>query len=67
MRVTVDKSQYNLFNPTPDDQLRPFSTDRPGKSHSSLTVDAGHIQEEGDIWNYTWGPLFARSHELSRP
>ena len=52
--VTADKSQYNLFNPTPDDQMRPFSTDRPGKSHSSLTVDAGHFQYEGDFWNYTF-------------
>lgn len=34
--------------------MRPFSTDRPGKTHSSLTVDAGHFQLEGDFWNYTW-------------
>ena len=54
VHVTVDKSQYNLFNPTPDDQMRPLSTDRPGKSHSSLTVDAGHFQYEGDFWNYTY-------------
>ncbi len=53
VHTDVDKSQYNLFNPTPDDQLRPFSTDRPGKTHSSLTVDAGHVQLEGDFWNYT--------------
>jgi hypothetical protein len=52
--VTLDKSQFNLFNPTPADALRPFSTDRPGKTHSSLTVDAGHFQLEGDFWNYTW-------------
>jgi hypothetical protein len=54
VRITVDKSSYNLFNPTPDDQMRPFSTDRPGKTHSSLTVDAGHLQVESDFWNYTW-------------
>jgi hypothetical protein len=52
--VTLDESQFNLFNPTPEDALRPFSTDRPGKTHSSLTVDAGHFQLEGDFWNYTW-------------
>jgi hypothetical protein len=52
--VRLDKSQFNLFNPTPDDALRSFSTDRPGKTHSSLTVDAGHVQVEGDFWNYTW-------------
>lgn len=54
VRVTADKSQYDIFNPTPIDQMRPFSTDRPGKSHSSLTVDAGHFQYEGDFWNYTY-------------
>lgn len=63
--VTVDKSQYSLFNPTPDDQMRPFSTDRPGKSHSSLTVDAGHIQYEGDFWNYTFDH-YSNSQQTSR-
>lgn len=51
--VTLDKSQFNLFNPTPEDALRPFSTARPGKTHSSLTVDAGHFQIEGDFRNYS--------------
>ena len=51
---SIDKSRFTLFNPTPDDVMRPLSTDRPGKTHSSVTVDAGHIQIEGDIWNYTW-------------
>jgi hypothetical protein len=49
-----EASGYNLFNPTPAQQMRPFSTDRPGKTHSPLTVDAGHFQVESDIWNYTW-------------
>ncbi len=50
----VDKSQYNLFNPVPDDQERPLSTDRPGKTHSSITVDPGHFQVESDFANYTY-------------
>lgn len=50
----TDKSQFNLFNPTPDEDMRPFTTDRPGKTHSSLTVDAGHFQLEGDFYNYTY-------------
>lgn len=50
----TDKSQFNLFNPTPDEDMRQFSTDRPGKTHSSLTVDAGHFQLEGDFYNYTY-------------
>lgn len=65
VRPTVDKSQYNLFNPTPDDQMRPFSTDRPGKTHSSLTVDAGHFQLESDFWNYTWD-RFTRDRTTGR-
>ena len=49
-----DKTAYSLFDPVPADQLRSFSTDRPGKTHSSLTVDAGHFQVESDIVNYTY-------------
>jgi len=49
-----DKSNYSLFNPTPDNQMRAFSTDRPGKTHSSITVDAGHFQLESDFINYTY-------------
>ena len=52
----VDKSAYSLFNPVPDDKLRDLSTDRPGKSHSSITVDAGHFQVESDFLNYTNDP-----------
>lgn len=59
-----DKSVYTLFDPTPDDQMRPFSPDRPGKSHSPLTVDAGHFQFESDAWNYAfdhWSPTATTS------
>lgn len=45
----VDKSQYSLFSPTPVDQMRPFATDRPNKSSSPYTVDAGHFQYEMDL------------------
>jgi hypothetical protein len=47
-----DKSQYTLFNPTPTDQMRSFNTDRPTKSNVPYTVDAGHIQVEGDLFIY---------------
>ena len=47
-----DKSGYTLFNPTPASALR-FSTDRPTKSNSPVTVDAGHVQYETDFVNYT--------------
>ena len=48
-----DKSQYNLFNPTPKELLREFNTDRPNLATSPLTVDAGHFYTETDVVNYT--------------
>ena len=48
-----DKSGYTVFNPTPDSALRSFNTDRPTKSNSPVTVDAGHVQYESDLFNYT--------------
>jgi hypothetical protein len=52
--VAQDKGQYTLFNPTPADQMRPFSTDRPTKSNVPYTVDAGHVQYEGDLFIYSF-------------
>jgi len=49
-----DKSQYNFFNPVPVDQMRSFSTDRPTKSDTPYTVDAGHFQYEADMANWTY-------------
>jgi len=48
-----DKNQYWLLNPTPPDQMRSFSTDRPTKSNVPYTVDAGHFQYETDLVNFT--------------
>jgi len=53
-----DKSHYTLFDPTPADQERGFCTDRPTKSTGTCTVDAGHLQIETDLVNFTddrWG------------
>lgn len=41
-----DKSAYTLFNPTPKDQMRELSTDRPDTTESPYSVDAGHYQIE---------------------
>ncbi len=49
-----DKSGYTLLNPTPKDQMRSFSTDRPTKSDTPYTVDAGHYQYEADFLNWTY-------------
>jgi hypothetical protein len=46
---TTDKSAYTLFNPTPDKDLRDFSPDRPARSISPNTVDAGRYQIESDF------------------
>jgi hypothetical protein len=46
-----NKSGFTLFDPTPDALLRDLTTDRPGKSDSAITVDAGHWQIESDLWN----------------
>jgi hypothetical protein len=47
-----DKSQYTLFDPVPTDQLREFETDRPDKTDSPITIDAGHLQIETGIVDY---------------
>lgn len=49
----ADKSEYHLFHPTPADQLRELSTDRPDKTESPYTVDAGRMQVEADLVTYT--------------
>src|SRR5439155_25268941 len=51
---TVDKSQFTLFNPTPPDLMRPMNTDRPDVTESPYTVDAGHVQLELSLLEYTY-------------
>jgi hypothetical protein len=50
---TPDKSQYTLFNPTPISLRRAYNTDRPSKTDSPFTIDAGVFQIESDVWNWT--------------
>jgi hypothetical protein len=50
---SADKSKYHLFNPTPSEQMRELSTDRPDQTESPYTVDAGHFQIEMDVANGT--------------
>lgn len=47
-----EKNKYNVFNPTPKEKMRELSTDRPDKTESPYTVDAGHFQYEGDLVLY---------------
>ena len=48
-----DKSHYTVLNPTPDTELRELSADRPDKTDSPLTVDAGHFQLEIDFGGFS--------------
>ncbi len=53
-KMPPDKSRYTLFSPTPDQYLRELSADRPDKTDSPYTVDAGHFQVEMDFANLTY-------------
>ncbi|AMJ67162.1 transporter [Hymenobacter sp. PAMC 26628] len=46
--VSVDKSHYTIFKPTPRKFMRPMVPDRPGITESPYSVDAGHFQYETD-------------------
>jgi hypothetical protein len=49
-----DKRGFHLFNPTPRKLMREMATDRPDKTESAYTVDAGHFQFEMDIATYAY-------------
>jgi hypothetical protein len=49
----VDKGGFSFFHPTPVALMREMSLDRPDKTESPFTVDAGHIQVEMDMARYT--------------
>lgn len=49
---SVDKGQYNFFNPTPKEFMKDLDTDRPDRTESPRSVDAGHFQVEADIVSY---------------
>jgi len=51
---TVDKSEFNLFNPTPPALMRELAPDRPDQTETPHTVDAGHFQLEMDFANFTY-------------
>ncbi len=52
-----DKNSYNLLNPVPAALMRELAPDRPDKTESPYTVDAGHFQLEMDFANYTLDKL----------
>ena len=52
--VPPDQGGCNPFNPVPDGSLRELSPDRPDKTESPYTLDAGHFMLEMDFANYTY-------------
>ena len=48
-----NKARYTLFNPTPLSLHRPYNTDRPSKTDSPFTIDAGAFQIETDVFSVT--------------
>lgn len=49
---SANAAEYNLFNPTPDDKLRPFTTERPSKTDSVFTIDPGHLVIETSLYSH---------------
>ncbi len=48
-----EPSAFSLFRPVPAARLRELTTDRPDKTETPFTVDAGHFQVEMDLFGYT--------------
>lgn len=44
---------YSLFKPVPKEQMREMATDRPDKTETPFTVDAGHYQIETSLFSYS--------------
>lgn len=44
--------EYNLFNPTPHNKLRPMTTERPSRMDSPYSLDAGQVQIETNLYGY---------------
>lgn len=54
VRAASGKNQYWLFKPTPRAEMREMLLDRPDKTESPYTVDAGHFQMETGVVSYTY-------------
>jgi len=63
----ADKSQYNLFDPTPPGLMREMTTDRPDVTQSPYTIDAGHLQIELSLIEYTRDDEPVASERRPRP
>jgi len=50
----ANKWQFTLLNPVPADQLRGMDTDRPNVTNTPHTIDAGHLQIETGLIDYSY-------------
>ena len=50
----LERSSFTLLNPTPTTDLREIDTDRPNKTNSPHTIDAGHLQIEFGLFDYLY-------------
>lgn len=65
-RASQDKSGFNLFNPVPQELMRDMAPERPDKTDSPFTLDAGHFEVEMDFANLTYnGPNSERGKTRS--
>ena len=51
--AAADKSRYSLLEPAPVALRRAYNTDRPSKTDSPFTIDAGVFQIESDVVSWT--------------
>lgn len=52
-QTAPDKSGYHLFNPVPRETMRDLAPDRPDATESPYTVDAGHVQIEASLVDFS--------------
>jgi hypothetical protein len=50
--AAIAGENHTLFNPTPNDELRPMTTERSSKTDSPYSLDAGRVQLETDLYAY---------------
>jgi hypothetical protein len=52
LNAYASKSDYTLFHPTPEKEMRKFRTERPDKTRTAYTIDAGHVQLESELLTF---------------
>lgn len=53
LTLTLPLSAHSLFDPVPTDSMRDLAADRPDATESPITVDAGHVQFEASLVDWS--------------